>query len=150
MEKGGGDAASPKRLRRTGPTFFNATAPVMQGSCKVGSLPTALASSFWAIGHKALASESKAVQVSPTIILAGLTLTGLTGARFAGSAGLFFDNGNKDLAQSRKGAKTQSFCHKRTQRARRLEFNFLAFAILCGNSFLVKHQPATTEILARH
>ena len=47
---------------------------------------------FGAIGHQALASESKGVQVSRTIIFAGLTLTGLTGARFPGSAGLFFDN----------------------------------------------------------
>ncbi len=40
---------------------------------------------FGAIGHQGLASESKAVQGSRTIIFAGLALTGLT-------AGVFFDN----------------------------------------------------------
>ena len=53
----------------------------------------------------------KAVQPSRTIIFDGLTLTGLTTARFTGIAGGFFDNGNKALTQSRKGAKTQrGFC----------------------------------------
>ena len=47
---------------------------------------------FWAIVHQALASRSKSVQPSPTILFGGLTLTSLHGARFAGSAGLFFDN----------------------------------------------------------
>jgi len=47
---------------------------------------------FWGIGHQALASESKAVQGSRTIIIDGLTLPGLTAIGFTGMTGWFFDN----------------------------------------------------------
>ncbi len=46
---------------------------------------TCFSARFWAIAHQALASESKAVQLSPTIFFVVLTLTGLTD-------GMFFDN----------------------------------------------------------
>ena len=42
---------------------------------------------FWAIVGQALASRSKAVQPSPTMLFGGLALT-----RFTGMTGRFFDN----------------------------------------------------------
>ena len=72
------------RMRRRAASHGGRVPPSIAGSCKVC---LRVGMPFWAIGYQALASQSKAVQLSPTIIFGGLTLTG-----FTGRAGLFFDN----------------------------------------------------------
>ena len=67
-------SAFAKALRRTGKYTYGTSVAI------------------WAVGHQALASASKSVQGSRTMIFDGLSLTGLTAVRFTGMTGWFFDN----------------------------------------------------------